>query len=357
MQNLGLGVKMNNNFLKELLAIPSPSGWEMNIQKKWKGYVEEFADEIRTDVAGNVYAVLNPEAKFKVLLAAHCDEIGFLVTNIDFNGFIRFTKLGAINQKLASGSKVKILGYNKEIVGVVGVHAEHHGGVHDGIEVEDLYIDCGFNSRDEAEKFIQTGDPVVYNTEYEFLQNDLISSRALDNKSGIFILAEALKRVAGKNREIGIYAVSTVNEETNLGGAYFAGSRIEPDMAIVCDVTFATDYPGVDTLKHGTVKLNGGPVLAKGAPVSHKMNSLFEETAKKLGVELQYEITPRHTGTDADKIRTTGKGVPVALISLPLRYMHSPVEVVSFNDIEAEIKLLVGVLESIDSKINLNPLD
>ena len=348
---------MDKDFLEELLATSSPSGWEVDIQKKWKAYVEKFAHEVRTDSAGNVYAILNPEAEFKVLLAAHSDEIGFLVTRIDSDGYIYFTKLGAINPKLAVGRKVEIFGYNKRITGIVGVNAEHHGGVPDDVEVEQLHIDCGFTSGDEAKKFVQIGDPLVYKTEVELLENGLISSRGLDNKTGIFILAEVLKNLAKKNVKIGLYAVSTVNEETNMGGAYFAGARIEPDMSIVCDVTFATDYPGVDQSKYGDVKLNGGPVLAKGAPVSHKLNFLLEKTAKLLGISLQYEITPRNTGTDADKIRMTGKGVPVALLSLPVRYMHSPVEVASFEDMEKEIKLLSEALVSIGEKINLNILD
>lgn len=348
---------MDKDFLVELLKTPSPSGWEMNIQKKWRAYVEKFSHEVRTDTAGNVYAILNPEAEFKILVAAHCDEIGFLVTRIDPDGFVYFTKLGAINAKLAVGRKVEILGYNKKITGVIGVNAEHHGGVADGVAVENLYIDCGFSSVDEAKSFIQVGDPIIYKTKYEFLENDLISSRALDNKTGIFILAEVLKKLSEENPQVGIYAVSTVNEETNRGGAYFAGARIEPDMCITCDVTFATDYPEEDEAKYGDIKLNKGPVLAKGSPVNHKINSLFENTAKKLGIGLQYEITPRYTGTDADKIRMTGKGVPIALLSLPIRYMHSPIEVASFKDVEAEIKLLFEVLKNIDSKFNLNILD
>src|SRR5699024_4024324 len=151
--------------------------------------------------------------------------------------------------------------------------------------------------------------------------------------------------------------VSTVNEETNMGGAYFAAAGLEPDAALALDVTFATDYPSVDTRKHGDIRLDGGPVLAKGAPINRKLNSLLENTAEKLNMKLQYELTPRNTDTDADRMRLTGRGVPVSLVSLPLRYMHSPVETASLKDIEEEITLLVEWIASMSGEESLNPLE
>lgn len=348
---------MNKDFLLELLHTPSPSGMEMEIQKKWIQYVSTFADKVITDNAGNAIGVLNPEAPFKVLLAGHCDEIALVINRIDDNGFLHFDKVGGINPKAAVGMKVTVLGYNGTITGVIGVNAQHHGGLKNDFGLEDLFIDCGFKSKQEAEERVQIGDLCVYKTEPEILMDRYISARGLDNRTGAFIVAEVLRRLAKENVQVGVYAASTVNEETNMGGAYFAASGIEPTMAIACDVTFATDYPGVNKNKHGDVRLEKGPVLAKGAPINIKMNQLLEKAASERNIGLQYELTPRRTGTDADKMRLTGKGVPVALVSLPLRYMHSPVETASFQDMEKEIDLLFTMIKNLTGDESLNPLD
>lgn len=348
---------MNKDFLTELLSVASPSGAEMDIQKKWMKYVEGFADKIKTDGAGNVIGIVNPEAKFKVLLAGHCDEIGFIINRIDRDGFLHFTKVGGASHKPAIGMKVDILGYGGRITGVVGVNAEHHGGIKDKFEFEDLYIDCGAKSKKEIAKYVQIGDLAVYKRELEFLMNDRISGRGLDNRTGAFIVAEVLKNIARENPNVGVYAASTVNEETNMGGAFFAAAGIRPNMAIACDVTFATDYPGVDRNKHGEIDLDGGPVLAKGAPINFKINRWLEKAARRKEIDLQYELTPRMTGTDADKMRLTGKGVPVALVSLPLRYMHAPVETVSLKDIEDEITLLTDMILNLTGNEKVGPLD
>lgn len=350
-------ITFNKEFLFELLNTPSPSSMEMEIQKKWISYVKQFADEIRTDNAGNAIGVLNSEAPFKVLLAGHADEIALVVNRIDENGFIYFDKMGGINPKAAVGMRVHVLGYQGKVTGVIGVNAQHHGGLKDNFTLEDLFIDCGFGSKKVAEKIVQIGDLCVYKTEPEILNERYISGRGLDNRTGSFIVAEVLRRLSDKKLNVGVYAASTVNEETNMGGAYFAAAAIEPTMAIACDVTFATDYPGVNKNKHGDVRLEGGPVFAKGAPINIKINKLLEKAAKDLNMEVQYELTPRMTGTDADRMRLTGKGVPVALVSLPLRYMHSPVETASFKDIEEEITLLVHMIENLTGTESLNPLE
>ncbi|HJV45493.1 MAG TPA: M20/M25/M40 family metallo-hydrolase [Bacillota bacterium] len=349
--------KDSQTFLVDLLSTPSPSGQEMQIQKKWIKYVTPYADEIRTDMAGNAIAILNPQAPFKVMIAGHCDEIGFIVNRIDEQGFVYVDKLGGISPKPAIGMKVQILGSKGTITGVIGANAEHHGGVKDGLEMSDIFIDCGAKSRVEVTQYVQIGDLAVYQRSVEFLMNNRISGRGLDNRTGAFLAAEVIRKLSDRKPQVGIYAVSTVNEETNMGGAYFAGAGIQPNMAVAVDVTFATDYPGVDPRKHGDIRLDGGPVLAKGAPIHYKVNNLLEESAKRLGISLQYELTPRRTGTDADQIRLTGRGVPIALVSLPLRYMHSPVETVSLKDLQQEIDLLVEFALHLTGNENLNPLE
>ncbi len=345
------------SFLLDLLNTPSPSSFEMEIQKKWMDYVRPFAEEIITDHAGNAIGVLNKEAPFKILLAGHCDEIALIINRIDERGYLYIEKMGGINPKAAIGMKVTILGYGKTITGVIGVNAQHHGGIKGDFDLSDLFIDCGAKSKKEIAALVQIGDLAVYKREPEILMERYVSGRGLDNRTGAFIVAEVLRRLADKELNVGVYAASTVNEETNMGGAYFAAAGIEPTMAIACDVTFATDYPTVNKQKYGDITLDGGPVLAKGAPINRKMNKLLEDTAKRLNMDVQYELTPRMTGTDADKMRLSGKGVPISLVSLPLRYMHAPVETASIKDIEEEIELLVEMITSMTGEESLNPLE
>ncbi|TCP27065.1 endoglucanase [Scopulibacillus darangshiensis] len=344
-------------FLMALLNTASPSSQEAGIQRKWLDYVKGFSHKVHTDNAGNVIGAVNPDAPFKVLLAGHCDEIGLVINRIDEDGFLHFDKMGGISPKPAVGMKVDVLGYKKTFTGVVGANAEHHGGVKDDLSFEDLYIDCGAKSKEEIAEFVQIGDLAVYKRTPEILFNNRLSGRGLDNRTGAFIVAEVLRRCAEDNPKVGVYAASTVNEETNMGGAYFAAAGINPSMAIACDVTFATDYPGVNTNKYGDIKLDGGPVLAKGAPINYKMNHLLEGAARRLNMAVQYELTPRMTGTDADRMRLTGAGVPVSLVSLPLRYMHSPVETVSLKDIDEEIDLLTDMILHLTGEESLKPLD
>ncbi|PXW91384.1 endoglucanase [Streptohalobacillus salinus] len=347
----------NQDFLFELLSTPSPSSMEMEIQKKWINYVENFADEIITDYAGNAIGVLNKEAEFKILLAGHCDEIALVINRLGDDGFLYFDKMGGINPKAAIGMRVDIRGYAKTISGVIGVNAQHHGGIKGDFEVEDLYIDCGAKSKEEISQYVQVGDLAVYDRSPDVMMDRYITGRGLDNRTGAFIVAEVLRKLKGKDLNVGVYAASTVNEETNMGGAYFAASGIKPSLAIACDVTFATDYPHVNKNKYGDIKLEGGPVLAKGAPINRKINLWLEQAAKRLDMSIQYELTPRMTGTDADKMRLTNQGVPVSLVSLPLRYMHSPVETASMQDITEEIDLIVDWISHMTGKENLNPLE
>ncbi|PIE77631.1 MAG: endoglucanase [Candidatus Delongbacteria bacterium] len=348
----------SKQFLLELLNTNSPSGMEEEIQGKWLNYMKDYADKIDTDIHGNAYAILNPDADFKVLLAGHCDEIGFVIKRIDSDGFVYFGKVGGISHKIAPGMKVNILGNGgKNILkGIIGAPAEHQGGLEDKFTMDNLYIDLGAESDKELKDLMRVGDYAVYDRNSEFLRNDKLSGRALDNRTGAFIAAEVIKRLKGKKLNVGVYSVSTTGEEVGLQGAYSAGSNVEPDIAIATDVTFATDYPSIDKSKHGEYKLGGGPVIALGAPINKKVNSLLEEAAKELKIDLQYELTPSTTGTDADKLRYTGKGVAISLVSLPLRYMHSPVETISMKDLEQEIDMIVKFIENLKGDEDLRPV-
>lgn len=349
--------KESMDFLLELLNTPSPSGREQEIQKKWSSYVKGCADRIEADHAGNVIAIVNPEAEFKVMLAGHCDEIGFIINRIDDNGFLYFSKVGGVSPKLAPGMKVEVFGCKKHITGVIGAKPAHFNEATENMEFEDLYIDCGAKSKEEMEQYVRFGDLVVYKREPELLLNDRVSGRGLDNKTGAFIIAEVLKNVAERNPKIGLYCVSTTSEEINTQGAFSAAAGIKPDMAIICDVTFATDHPGINTNKHGEVYLGKGPALGIGPGLNIKISEMLEKTAEKLQLQLQYELYTSSTGTDGDKIRYTGKGVPISLVSLPLRYMHSPVEIASLEDISGEIKLLSELIAGLTGEESLKPFE
>lgn len=347
---------MDNKFLEQLIKCPSPSGAEEQIQKIWKSEVAPYVDEMRTDASGNMIAVINPQSAYKVLLAGHCDEIAFMVKHIDDRGFIYVAAAGGISPKPALGSRVRILG-QQAVKGVFAVPPEHKGGAKGELKISELVVDTGANDRESVARHVSVGDYIIYDVDIDYLLDDCITGRALDNRTGAFILAQVMKKLSKKKPSIGVYAAATVNEETNMGGAFFAAATIKPTFGIACDVTFATDDVSSSPTKDGDVKLGEGAVISYGAPINRKINEWIQAVAEKKNHPLQYELTPQRTGTDADAIRMSGEGVPVALVSLPLRYMHSPSEVVSLKDIESEIDLLVDFIMSLTGEENVNPCE
>jgi len=347
--------KTSLDFLLKLLSTPSPSGSEHRLQRVWLDYVKKFA-AVETDHSGNAVGILNPGALFKVLLAGHSDEIGMMVNRVDEKGFVYFNQAGGINALLLPGLKVETtLSPGKTVKGVIGFNRKSNGDTPPKTKCEDFFIDCGFSSGEELKKLIRVGDYILYRSEPELLNGDRVVCKGLDNKTGSFIVAETLKKLSKKKLKVAVYAVSTTGEETNMRGAHCAGARIKPDMAIACDVTFNTDTPG-EALKQAEVSLEKGPALSVGSPINVKINELLEKAAKKLKMPIQLELTPARTSTDADKIMFSGEGVPVALVSLPLRYMHSPVEMGSLKDMDQIIDLLAETIAALTGKEDLRPI-
>jgi len=347
--------KQARDFLFKLLRSPSPSGNETSFQRVWLDYVKKFA-EVSTDHTGNAIGSLNPHADFKVMLAGHSDEIGLVINRIDEKGFIYFTSNGGINGMLLPGLKVTIHGFKKTIRGVIGFNRKSDSSLPNPGKCEDFFIDCGFSSKKEVEKYVRVGDYALYESEPEEIGNNMIVCKGLDNKTGSFIVAEILRRLSRKKLKVGVFAVSTTGEETNMRGAHAAAAAICPGMGIAVDVTFNTDTPSENCRGHAEVTLGAGPALSLGSPVNCKVNRMIEQTAARIKVPLQLELTPSRTSTDADKIMFTGKGVPVALLSLPVRYMHSPIEMASLKDIEAVIDVLSAFIESLTGKEELRPV-
>ena len=343
---------MNKEFLYTLLDGMSVSGHEIPMQKKVIAEMKPYCDEIRTDYTGNVISILNPDAPFKVLLAAHIDEIGMIVTHVQEDGLIRVGRSGGIRAHTYPGHQVVIHGYGGTVYGSVVNNRDM-----DKTELKpgDLYIDIGARDAADARNFVQEGDPVHLNTYHQEMMNGFLSARAVDDRGCAFIILEALKRAKERGCQIGVYAATTVGEETTMRGAYWAGSAVQPNVAIAVDVTFASDYPGTDPKDSGSVKLGKGPVICNSSIANRKVNELLKACAAEHDIPYQMESYMGRTGTDADKIHFTGTGVTTALLSLPLRYMHSPSEVCHLDDIENSIELLAQFLCRIDENTDLDP--
>ena len=340
---------MNKEFLYEMLDTMSVSGHEIGLQKKIIKEMIPYADEIRTDLTGNVICVLNPQADFKVMLAGHVDEIGLIVTQIRSDGLLKVAKAGGIRPICYPGHQVRI--GEKGIPGVVIMNDDMKGEIKD----KDLYIDIGAKDGEDARNYVEEGDPVHLNTYHLPLQNDYLCARGIDDRGGAFIVLEALKKAKEMGCSIGVYAATTVGEETTGRGAYWAASKVKPHVAIAVDVTYAQDYPGTDPAESGDVKLGAGPVICNGSMANKKVNELLKICAKEKGIPYQVESFLGKTYTDADTMHQTGEGVATALLSLPLRYMHSPSEVCHIQDIEHAVNLLANFLCTIHKDINLDP--
>jgi len=343
---------MNKEFLYEMLDTMSVSGNEIALQKKVIREMTPYSDEICTDYTGNVISILNPDADFKVLLAGHIDEIGLIVTHICSSGLLKVAKAGGIHPSVYPGHQVMIHHGDTQVPGVVILNEAMTKG---DIKDKDLYIDIGAKDAEDARKYVEEGDPVHLHTYHLSLQNGLLCARAIDDRGGAFIVLEALKKAKEMGCKIGVYAATTVGEETTMRGAYWAASKVKPNVAIAVDVTYAQDYPGTDPAESGDVKLGAGPVICNSSIANKKVNELLKKCAKENGIPYQIESFLGRTGTDADKMHQSADGVVTALVSLPLRYMHSPSEVCQIQDIEHAINLLASFLCTINADTNLDP--
>ena len=343
---------MNKEFLYTLLDQMSVSGHEIELQKKVIAEMKPHCDEIRTDYTGNVISVLNPEADFKVLLCGHIDEIGLIVTYIAENGLLHVAKSGGIYARVYPGHQVVVHGYNKKLIGTV-INNKDMGKAE--LKDGDLIIDIGAKDAEDARKYVQEGDPIHLHTYHEEMLNGYLAARAVDDRGCAFIVLEALKRAKEKGCNIGVYAATTVGEETTMRGAHWAASRVKPNVAIAVDVTYAQDYPGTDPAESGDVKLGKGPVICNSSIANRKVNELLKVCAKENQIPYQMESFAGRTGTDADKMHFAGDGYVTALLSLPLRYMHSPSEVCHMDDIENAIELLAAFLCKINENTDIDP--
>jgi endoglucanase len=345
-------------FLEELLSVPSPSGFEQPGQAVFRKYVKEFADEVSTDFHGNVIACVNPGAKTRVMLAGHVDEIGLMVTHINEKGYIYFASIGGVDVSLVPGTRVNVHGKKGDVLGVIGKKPIHHMTAEDRKKVpqmRDLWIDIGAKDRKEVEKYVSLGDPVTSTYGFERLLGDIVVARAFDDRIGSFVVADVLRTLAGKKLPVSLYAVSTVQEEIGLRGAKTSAFGVDPHAGIAVDVGFATDFPDADQKTYGEVHLGKGPIVTRGANVNPVLGKLIESTADKKKIPYQVSAEPRATGTDANAIQLNRAGAAAALVSVPNRYMHTPVEVISLKDAENSVKLIAETILAMKPGMDFTP--
>ena len=349
-------------FLKAICETPSPSGYEQPVQKIFRSYIQGSVDAVETDVLGNALGVIRGKGKGKptVMLAGHCDEVGFMVRYIDENGFLYFASIGGVDEQLLPGKQVWVHTRGGPILGVIGrkpIHLIDPKDREKVVQIHSQFIDIGAAHKKEAEKLIQIGDPITFSGTLERLMGDRVISRGFDDKVGSFVVAEVL-RLLGRKRErphCSVYGVSTVQEELGLRGATTSAYQIQPDVGIAVEVGHATDYPEVDKKRVGEQKLDAGPIIARGANINPIVYDLLVKSSKKLNIPFQIFGAPRATGTDANVIQLSRKGVATALVSIPLRYMHTPGEVLSLKDLEATCQLLLGFIYELREGMSFIP--
>lgn len=355
---------MNTNeksleFLKNYLNTASPTGYERNGQKVWMDYIKPYVDTIEIDHYGTCYGIINPNADFKVVIEAHADEISWYVNYITDDGLIYVIRNGGSDQAIAPSKVVNIHGEKGIVKGVFGwpaIHTRIGSKDEPTPKIENIFIDCGASSKEEVESLgIYVGCMITYPDEFFKMNDKYLVCRALDNRIGGFMIAEVARLLKENKKKLpfGLYITNSVQEEVGLYGADMIADTIKPNIAIVTDVTHDTTTPMIDKKKEGDQKCGNGPVVFFAPSVHHNIRELIINTAKEKNIPYQRAAASRSTGTDTDAFAHSNGGVPSALISLPLRYMHTTVEMVSKEDVQNVIQHIYETLLKIKPKMNL----
>jgi len=339
-------------FLVDLLTARSPTGFETEAQAVLAKHVEPVADSFEKDALGNRYATINEGGDPVLMFAGHMHELGLMVKYVDDNGFVYFDTLGGHDPIMISGRRVVIMAEKGDVKGVTGKRAIHLMSTEDRKKVpefHDMWIDIGAKSREEALERIAIGDPMVYDMAFELIHGTVGTARAFDDKSGCYVVNEALRRLAKSKKKLAakVVAVSTTQEEIGTRGATTSAYKVNPHLGIAVDVGHATDHPDCDPRKHGSQKQGAGPIIGRGPNISPFIFKRLVEVAEKNKIPYQVESEPKPTPTDARAIQMAREGVAASIISIPLRYMHTPSEVVDLQDIEHTVQLLVAFAESL----------
>lgn len=331
-------------FLEKYLNTPSPTGFEYTGQQVWIDNILPFVDSYYTDVYGTAVAIINADAPYKVVLEAHCDEISWFVNYISDEGYIYVRRNGGSDHQIAPSKRVNIWTKKGPIKGVFGWPAIH---VRDAVKEEtptlkNIFIDCGMNKKELLEIGVHVGCVITFDDEFFVLNEKYYVGRALDNRIGGFMIAEVAKRLKENNIKLpfGLYIVNAVQEEIGLRGAEMIANRIKPDVAICTDVTHDAQSPMYDKKRDGDIACGKGPVLTFGPAVQNNLLQMIFDVADTKKIEVQRAAVSRSTGTDTDAFAYSNNGVASALISLPLKYMHTTVETVHKDDVENVIQLM-----------------
>lgn len=344
-------------FFRDLTEAPGPSGFEQPVQEVFRAFVRPHADELRTDVHGNVIASRHGSGKVRLMLAAHVDEVGLMVNHIDDQGMLSFRRIGGAVTRVLPGLRVTIMHQGRGCRGIIGGATPYPPAEDDGKlwKEEDLWIDIGAASKKEAETLVAVGDCATYSPGLELLANQRVVTKAADNRAGVFVLGALLKQLAGKGLAANLHVVSSVQEEIGLRGATTCTYAIAPDVGLAVDVAHATDLPGMNHKVMGEIRLGGGPVISLGANTNPRVLTLLEQAAAKGKIPHQRLAAPYGTSTDANIIQISRQGVATGLVSIPLRYLHTPNEVVSLRDMERTVSLLAHFVQLIDDHTDFTP--
>lgn len=333
------------SFLDALLSRPGVSGYEQAVQQVVRDYVSPFADEIETDLHGNVIATVNGNGGPTLMLDGHCDQLGMLVSHIDDSGYLFFQTVGGWDPQQLVGQRVTVWTSGDPVHGVISrkaIHLLSDDEKKKVVDPKDMWIDIGASHREDAESVVAIGDAVTVQLGIQEMRNGLANAPAMDNRTGVWVVFEAMRRAAAKGASCKLVVASTVQEEIGLRGARTAAHRIDPDVAIAVDVTHATDCPGIDKRQRGVINLGGGPVILRGPNVNPRVGARLEEVAKKGDLPFQVAALGRAAPNDANALQITRSGVATGLIQLPNRYMHSAVETIALSDLDVAAELLAG---------------
>src|SRR3954471_7267651 len=348
----------SKDFLKQLVETPSPSGYEYEVQKLVRERIRPWCDSVRTDVMGNVFGVRNPDGKPRVMLAGHCDQIGFIIQYITEDGFLHVEPIGGVDPVVATSQRVSIMTRNGRVPGVIGRKAIHLMDDEDKKKVPkifDLYIDIGARSNDEALKLVAHGDAGVFVQPYIELANERAVSMAFDNKMGTWIVTEVLRLLHGREVQSCVIGVSTVQEEIGLRGATASAFASEAQVGIALDVAHATDTPGIEKKRAGDFHVGKGPMIYRGANINPRVFDLLVAAAEKEKIPFQVASAARGTGTDANVMQLSRGGMATGLLSVPLRYMHTPNELLSLEDLENTARLLAAFCARLKADDDFTP--
>ncbi len=345
-------------FLKRLLDAPAPSGFETAAARAWRAEAETFAEKVTVDVAGNSMAEINVGGAVTIMLDGHIDEIGVIVQYIDDDGYIYIAPIGGWDPQVLVAQRIRFLGRDGDVLGVVGkkpIHLMKHDDRERASKFADLWVDIGASKREEAEARLQVGDAGVIDSRSMDFPNGRLVSRSIDDRIGAFIVLEALRRYAAKPGAARVVAAATTQEEIawHGGGALVCAHCINPQIAIVVDVTFATDHPNIEKKEIGDHRMGGGPIISRGALISPVVHTLLRETAKQHGIAHAVHAVGRDTSTNADAIHIAREGVATGLVSIPNRYMHSPNEMVDLADVDNAATLIAEFCRSVTAQTDL----